>query len=148
MCDLNISTPHRRRWSAKSDPSLNSASKYSRGGSRASSRNAGYHFQRFKGEGQEDASVFESATALSLEAAEVLCSRMRGGIAVEVCTGCRCAFGFCSHTVDERPVYQRNAGRYLYIATVANTCLSCPQDGIRENVYRLKSRVYFRIKPW
>ncbi|CAM9529733.1 unnamed protein product, partial [Scytosiphon promiscuus] len=47
------------------------------------SKGAGYHFQRFKGEGQEDSSEFESATELSLEAAEVLCSRMRGGIPVE-----------------------------------------------------------------
>lgn len=48
------------------------------------SKSAGYHFQRFKGEGHEDDSQFESVNLLSLEAAEALCSRMRDGIPVEV----------------------------------------------------------------
>lgn len=47
------------------------------------SKSAGYHFQRFQGEGQED-SQFESVSLLSLEAAEALCSRMKDGIPVEV----------------------------------------------------------------
>lgn len=51
----------------------------------STSRSSAYQFQRFQGEGQDDDSQFESVNLLSLEAAEALCSRMRGGIPVEVC---------------------------------------------------------------
>lgn len=61
---------------------MNSAG--SQTGSKSSGRGAGYRFQRFEGEGQDDYSQFESVNILSLEAAEALCSRMKEGIPVEV----------------------------------------------------------------
>lgn len=53
-------------------------------GSKSSGRGAGYRFQRYKGEGQDEDSQFDSVNLLSLEAAEALCSRMRDGVPVEV----------------------------------------------------------------
>ncbi|CAM9606556.1 unnamed protein product, partial [Ectocarpus fasciculatus] len=51
--------------------------------SSTSSRSAGYRFQRFEGEGQDDESQFESAMLLGFEAAEFLCLKMRNCIPVE-----------------------------------------------------------------
>lgn len=58
-----------------------------------------YRFQRFRGEG-EDATEFESAMELTLEAAEVLCVQMKSEIEVEV-----------SITRSAESTIKRNSGR-------------------------------------